>query len=485
VRWLIGLLVSVALVAAVTAFVELSQPGVRAVNMMVPLYLFAVLPVAIIWGTALAVLTSVLSTAVDAYLFMSPVGSFRVGDPLNLLAPSVVIVIAVIVGELTTRLRRAARQSARLSQEQSALRRVATLVAQSAEPPAVFEAVTREVAQLCGADLARMERYEEDGTVTGVAAWSKVPVRLAVGTRFDLDGVSIARGARRTGGPVRVDSFGQDTGTIAREARELGICSSVGCPVVVAGRLWGVIAASTKSDKPFPANTESQISEFTKLVATAVENAQSRAELKASRARVIAAADESRRRVERDLHDGAQQRLVSLGLELRLAQTAVPAELPELRNGMSHVVEEVNEVLNELRDISHGIHPAILSKGGLGWALRILARRSKIPVELDIKTDRHYPEPVELAAYCVVSEALTNITKHAGGAGAVVVLEERDSTLRLLVRDDGPGGANPGRGSGLTGLRDRVESLGGLIEVRSPPGGGTSIAVSLPTRDAG
>ncbi|HEV3495692.1 MAG TPA: CHASE3 domain-containing protein, partial [Actinomycetes bacterium] len=215
--------------------------------------------------------------------------------------------------------------------EQAALRRVATLVAQAGPPSEVFEAVTQEVGLLCDADLARMERYEDDGTVTGVAAWSRIPVQLEVGTRFNLDGLSIARGAQETGGPVRVDSFGQDTGAIAQEARALGIRSSVGCPIVVGGRLWGVIAASTKREEPFPAGTEAQIAEFTELVATAVENAESRAELAASRARVVAAADQTRRRLERDLHDGAQQRLVSLALQLRLAESRLDADTDAAR----------------------------------------------------------------------------------------------------------------------------------------------------------
>jgi signal transduction histidine kinase len=368
-----------------------------------------------------------------------------------------------------------------LAAEQAALRRVATLVARSVPPSAVFEAVTREVGLLCGADLARMERYERDGTVTGVAVWSRVPDQLAVGTQFSLDGPSVARDVRETGGPVRIESFVGARGAIPQEAHRLGIRSSIGCPIVAAGRLWGVIAASTTSEEPFPANTESQIASFTELVATAIENAESQAQLAASRARVVAAADEMRRRLERDLHDGAQQRLVSLALELRLVQDMVPAELPGLRAGIGQVADELTEVMDELREISRGIHPAILSEGGLGPALRTLTRRSTVPVELHVDTASRYPPPVEVAAYYVVSEALTNMTKHADASQAEVLVEQRDSTLRLRVRDDGIGGAEPQRGSGLIGLRDRVEALGGSIEVTSPVGHGTVIQVSLPT----
>jgi signal transduction histidine kinase/CHASE3 domain sensor protein len=365
-------------------------------------------------------------------------------------------------------------------EEQSALRRVATLVAQAGAPSVVFEAVTREVGLLCHADLARMERYEQDGMVTGVAAWSRVPVELAVGTRITLDGASIARGVQQTGGPVRVDSFDQDIGAIAREARALGIRSSVGCPIVVAGRLWGVIAASTKREEPFPPDTEGQIDRFTELVATAVENAESRAELAASRARVVAAADETRRRVERDLHDGAQQRLVSLALRLRTTAATVPPNLREVHQELAGVGAELDEVLGDLRELSRGIHPAILSEGGLGPALRTLARRSSVPVQLQVGTEGRLPERVEVTAYYVVSEALTNAAKHANASAVKVDVERDDGLIRLAIRDDGVGGADPARGSGLVGLKDRVESTGGTLRVESRPGQGTSLLIELP-----
>jgi hypothetical protein len=235
-RWLSGLLVSVAAVAAVSGLIGLLEPRVPVLSLLV-LYILSVLPVAIVWGTGLAVVTSILSTAVFALLFLPPIRSVRVPDSPELAAMGAFLVTAVVVGELAARSRRAALESARLSEQQSALRRVAILVAQAGPPAVVFEAVTREVGLVSGADLARMERYEPDGTVTGVAVWGRVPVELAVGTRINLDGVSIARGVQQTGGPVRVDRFGQDRGVIAREARAVGIRSSVGCPIVVAGRL--------------------------------------------------------------------------------------------------------------------------------------------------------------------------------------------------------------------------------------------------------
>ena len=482
-RWLSGLLVSVAAVGAVSGLVALLDPHVPALSLLV-LYLLAILPVAIVWGTALAVATSVLSAVVFGYLFLAPERSLRVTDPGDLIAMGVFLVTAVVVGELAARSRREAQEAARLSQEQSALRRVATLVARQPPPAEVFEAVTREVGLLCAADLARMERYEQDGTVTGVAAWGRVPVELAVGTRFDLDGLSIARGVKQTGGPVRVDSFGADPGAIAREARAVGIRSSVGCPIVVGGRLWGVIAASTRREEPFPPGTEAQIAEFTELVATAVANAEAREELMASRARIVATADQTRRRIERDLHDGAQQRLVSLALRLRGAAAAIPPDQDEVRQELAGVGAELDEVLEELRELSRGIHPAILSEGGLGPALRTLARRSPVPVELQVGVEGRLPERVEVTAYYVVAEALTNVAKHAGASAVRVDVDAEDGLVRLDIRDDGVGGADPGRGSGLVGLRDRVAASGGTLRVESRPGQGTSLLAELPV-DAG
>jgi signal transduction histidine kinase len=364
-----------------------------------------------------------------------------------------------------------------LVEQQSALRRVATLVARGVPSEDLFEAVIREVGLLSGADLARMERYETDLTVTGVAAWSRERRTLAVGSRIALEGVSIAALVRDAGRPVRIDSFAEAAGPIAEEARALGIRSSVGCPIFVAGRLWGVIAASTRNEEPFPTDTESQIGEFTELLATAIANAESRAEVAASRARIVAASDETRRRIERDLHDGAQQRLVSLGLELRATEPSLP---PEVRAGVGRVADELDGVVDDLREISRGIHPAIVSEGGLGPALRTLARRSAVPVDLDLRTEQRFPEPVEVAAYYVAAEALTNTAKHAHAAKAHVALETRDEVLRVAIHDDGAGGADPAHGSGLVGLRDRVEALGGRLEVASPRGEGTTLVVELP-----
>jgi signal transduction histidine kinase len=212
----------------------------------------------------------------------------------------------------------------------------------------------------------------------------------------------------------------------------------------------------------------------------ALANAEAHAKLTRSRARIVATADETRRRIERDLHDGAQQRLVSLALELRVMQRKAPAEAADLRAGIAQAAEDLAAVSEQLREISHGIHPAVLSQGGLGPALGTLARRSAVPVQVSIATARRFPPPMEVAVYYVVAEALTNTAKHADASRAEVAVREQDGVLRLRVADDGVGGARAQDGSGLTGLRDRVEALGGSIEVRSPADQGTVIEVSLP-----
>jgi signal transduction histidine kinase len=368
----------------------------------------------------------------------------------------------------------------RLADEQAALRRVATLVARGLPPDQIFSAVTREVGLISGADLARMERYEADGTVTGVAAWSRDDERLAVGMRFTLEGASIAALVLQTRGPMRVDSFAGASGPIAQEAVQLGIRSSVGCPIVVAGRLWGVIAASARSEVPFPAETEVQMAEFTELVATAIANAENQAELRASRARIVAASDLTRRRIERDLHDGVQQRLVSLTLGLRAAASEIPPGLDGVEKELAQVAAGLGGVQEDLREISRGLHPAILAEGGLGPALKTLARRSPIPVELDVQVEGRLPEGLEVAGYYAVSEMLTNAAKHSQASVVHVEVLTREGVLQLSVRDDGIGGADPAGGSGLVGLRDRVEALGGALVVRSRRGDGTALEIELP-----
>jgi signal transduction histidine kinase len=374
---------------------------------------------------------------------------------------------------------------ARLAEEQAALRRVATLVAAGAPPTEIVAAVAEETGRLVRRliDGTSILRYDSDGTATVVAGWSRsgaVPPELEVGARLVLEGESVSALVLRTERPARIDRYEDAAGPLSEPLRQEGVRSAVGVPIVVEGRLWGVMAAGSTKPGPLPPETERRLAEFTALVATAIANAESRAELMASRARIVAAAEETRRRIERDLHDGVQQRLVSLGLELRAAQATMPAQFGDFQRALARVAEGLGSVFDELREISHGIHPAILSEGGLGPALKALCRRSAVPVELDLHAERRLPEPVEVAAYYVVSEGLTNAAKHAHATVVNVDLDTHDTIVRLTIRDDGIGGANPARGSGLLGLRDRIEALGGTLEVTSPAGKGTTLLIEVP-----
>jgi PAS domain S-box-containing protein len=370
-------------------------------------------------------------------------------------------------------------ESRRAGEEQAALRRVAMLVAKGVPPAEVFDAVVAEMLLLLGADNTRLLRYEPDEMATIVAARSEPGVELPLWTRYPLVGRSVTTEVWRTRRAARLDSFEGPPGSIAARLLQLGIRTAAGAPILVQDKLWGVVAATWVKHRPDP-GIEKRMAQFTELVATAISNAQARADLAASRARIVAASDETRRRIERDLHDGAQQRLVSLGLGLRAAREAVPPEHQELRQELARVADGISGVLEELRELSRGIHPAVLSVGGLGPALKTLARRSAVPVRLDVGTQVRLPEQAEVAAYFVVSEALANAAKHAQASLVQVRVEVSGSRLKLEICDDGVGGADPSRGSGLIGLADRVEALGGTVAVTSRAGGGTTILAELP-----
>jgi signal transduction histidine kinase len=366
------------------------------------------------------------------------------------------------------------------AEEQAALRRVATLVARAVPPEEVFAAVTAEAGRLLTTDLAVLARYDPDGTETILGAWAGTGASpVAVGTRVALGGRDVSSLVFQTSRPARIESYADATGPAAALARELGVRASVGVPISVAGRLWGVMMMATRFE-PLPADTEARLAGFTELAATAVANAQAQAELAASRARIVAVGDAARRRIQRNLHDGAQQRLVTLSLGLQEAQAAVPPGADELAQRLEGAVTEVADVLAELLELARGLHPAVLTDSGLRPALRALARRSGVPVSLDVQVKGRLPEPVEVAAYYAVAEALTNIAKYAGASAAEVEAIARDGVLHVSVRDDGRGGADFGRGSGLAGLKDRIEALGGRISLHSPPGAGTTLQIALP-----
>ena len=362
-------------------------------------------------------------------------------------------------------------------EEQAALRRVATLVARAAPPEEVLAAVTEEAGRLLSTDVAIMNRYARDGTEAVVGVWASNGVLpVAVGTRVPVGGRNVTSLVFQTGRSARIDSYTDISGPVGDIAIEVGIRASVGAPISVTGELWGVMIVASRSE-PLPADTEVRLAGFTELAATAIANAEAQAEVTASRARIVAAADQVRRRIERDLHDGAQQRLVSLALQLRATQAAMP---PEFGAQLDHAVAEATGALDELSEIARGIHPAILAERGLAPALKTLARRSPIPVDLQVHVTERLPEPVEVSAYYVIAEALTNAAKHARASTVSVQIEVAGDVLLLAVRDDGAGGAGFTRGTGLAGLKDRVEALGGRIFLDSPRGAGTSLRVELP-----
>jgi PAS domain S-box-containing protein len=368
----------------------------------------------------------------------------------------------------------------RLAEEQAALRRVATLVAEGGSPAAVFDAVAGEMKGLLGADHVVVCRYEPGAELTVLAHRGSNAQLVPPGARISHEGDSVEAAVRRAERSVRMESYERARGVIAEQARAAGVRVAVGAPIVVDGRLWGVISAGWNGEQSPPADTEQRMAQFAQLLDTATANADSRAELIASRARLVAASDWARRRFERDLHDGVQQRLVSLALELNLAEAIAPRDDTELVAQLAHVREGLTEALDDLRELSRGIHPAILSEGGLVPALKALARRAAIPVDLHLSVDERLADHVEVGAYYVVSEALANAAKHARASNVEVTAQVHDGRLQLTIGDDGMGGADPARGSGLTGLADRVSALGGTMAITSQPGRGTSLRIELP-----
>jgi signal transduction histidine kinase len=364
------------------------------------------------------------------------------------------------------------------AEEQAALRRVAVLVARRDPASEVFAAIAAEAGRLLAADLTVMGRYEPDGGATFLAQWERTGVAAPVplGTRFSPGGRNVHTMVFQTGRPARIDNYASATGPAAESAQEWDLRAVVAVPISVAGQLWGVIGVGTRQE-PLSANTEVRLAGFAELASTAIVDAEAQDALAASRARVVAAADQARARIERDLHDGAQQRLVSLALQLRAAQAAMS---PEVGAQLDHAVAEAVGALDELTEIARGIHPAILAERGLAPALNTLARRSPVPVDLQVQVNQRLPEPVEMSVYYVIAEALTNAAKHAGASTVSVKIEVARDGLLLEVRDDGAGGAGFSRGTGLAGLKDRVEALGGRIFLDSPSGAGTSLRVELP-----
>lgn len=369
----------------------------------------------------------------------------------------------------------------RIADEQAALRRLATLVAYGVPADEVFSAVAREVGQVLKARHTQVLRYEPDGAVTIVGTWNaQGPVAtLPLDSRWMPEKGTVSELVARTGAPGRIDSL-EGNGIFITELKNRGVASAAGCPITVGGRLWGTVIASSRADEPLPESSEERLKDFTELVAVAIANAQSHAELAASRARVVAAADQTRSRIERELQNGIQQHLAALALELGAIREKAP---PGLREQVSHTAQTLQHASGRLREISRGLHPAFLARSGLQPALRALARRSPTPVELTVDADRRAPERFELAAYHIVEEALTNAVQQTQVSVVHVDVTVKETVIRFSIRDDGPGGATPGRRSELVGLTDRAAALGGRVQIGGLPGGGVSITGEIPIGD--
>ncbi|WP_082946773.1 GAF domain-containing sensor histidine kinase [Mycobacterium sp. ACS4054] len=404
--------------------------------------------------------------------------------------------VATAIANAATRAQlRASRDSLReladnlsvLARQQAALRRVATLVARGVSQSEVFSAVAEEMAGCLNVANAEVLRFEDNGAAIVVVASFGAPgvPHLPVGERLTTEGDNVSSRVLSTRRAARIDSWDGAQGPIADRIRQLGIRSRTGAPIVVDERVWGIAMVATNDPDPLPPDTEERIAEFAELVATAAAVATTREELIASRARIVAAADHARRRLERDIHDGAQQRLISLGLKLRLAEESMPPEQDDVKSVLAEAVSGLNGVFQELQEISRGIHPAILSTGGLAAALKTLARRSTVPVDLEVGIEQRLPDSVEVAAYYVVAEALANAAKHAQATHVAVRAHATGDGLALFISDDGVGGADSRKGSGLTGLKDRIEALSGQMRVVSPVGAGTAIEMTIPVRASG
>jgi signal transduction histidine kinase len=366
-----------------------------------------------------------------------------------------------------------------LLDEQAALRRVAVLVASDSEPQQVFDLVCEQVATVLGIEGTNLTRFEDDGTQTVLAGWSVngTPI-FPMGRGYPLGGDGAVPKVSRSGRPERVDDYSTVDGELADMIRAAGIASSVAAPIWVAGRLWGAIVATTGHPHSFRPGTEQRVASFAELVSNALANADAREQLATSRARIVQATDAARRRLERNLHDGAQQRLVSLALMLREAEAKLDEDPDGARWRLAEAREELALAIDELRELARGIHPAVLTDRGLRVAVEALARRAPVPVRLQQLPEERLPPPVEAAVYYLVAEALTNAVRHAQAGEVTVRVAMEGKSVCVEVADDGVGGVR--EGSGLTGLRDRFEALAGSLEVDSPPGSGTVVRGRLP-----
>ena len=386
------------------------------------------------------------------------------------------VTMAINDADGRARLHASRERVAAYAEEEAALRRVATAVAAGAPTTEVFDTVTVELRRLLDIEGAVLQRFEDDGTATTVAICDPQEFIAAggkIGSRVSTENGNLVSMVRRSNRAELTGSYDDESSLIVPDLGGAGIMGAVGVPVKVAGRQWGMAAVAWR--RPVTHDLEARLAEFTELLSIAIGNADSRERLAASRLRVIAAADQARQRIERDLHDGVQQRLVALAFELReLSEHEVaPGDLQRIGKGLQ-------VAMDELREIASGIHPLVLRQHGLERALRRLARRASISIRLNLRLSGRLPEDVEIAGYYVISELVTNAAKHAEVNTVDLTVEAHADELFIGVRDAGAGGADSGNGTGLTGLRDRVEALSGTMEVDSPPGSGTSVHVRIP-----
>jgi len=387
------------------------------------------------------------------------------------------LILAAVTAERTA----SERAQQALTDEQAALRRIATLVAGEAASDSVFEQVTVEAAQTLGASAASLARFDDGGTVTFVGGWSENG-RLAypVGSRVPVEETGVLAEIRKSGRPERIDDYEGRAPQIVERLTSFGYGSASAAPIRVGGQVWGALVAAAPEHEPLPPGSERRLADFAELVAQALANADAYMKLAASRIRIVEAGDTERRRLERNLHDGAQQRLVSLAVQLRLIKASLRKDPASAEALVEEADAELDQALGELRELARGIHPAVLTERGLATALHALAERAPIPIELTQIPEARLPGSVEAAIYYVVAEAITNVAKYAQATRATVEVERSNGFATAVVTDDGVGGAEPVPGSGLAGLADRVEALGGRLQIDSTAGRGTQLSAEIP-----
>ncbi len=407
----------------------------------------------------------------------------------SLLATQLFVVVAaltsLVLAAVTAERSASERAQRRLGAEQTALRRIATLVAGETEPDRVFGEVTAEAAQTIGASAASLVCFDSSDTATFVGAWSETDeLAFPVGSSVMLDGVGVLAAVRQTSEPQRADRLDQLPGTVAERIAGFGYHSAAAAPIRLGGKVWGALVAAGQGEGSFPVGSEHRLADFADLVAQALANADAYRKLAASRARIVQVSQTERRRLERNLHDGAQQRLVTLALQLRLTRNLVRRDARAAETLLEQADDELERALDELRELARGIHPAALTLDGLHTALVGLTERAPIPVQITRVPTERLPEALEVAIYYLVAEAITNIAKYAQATGATVVIKRSGSDgnrhVTVAVEDNGVGGADPENGTGLLGLTDRIEALGGRLGIDSPPGRGTRLTAEIP-----